>query len=85
MTPDLQEVVWWTYSVTLQDPKYTSEDADGAVEALEVLLRSDLLGLLQCDNPTMNGERNLASDFGIVGVDYLPDDLREEGRISTFF
>jgi hypothetical protein len=76
-TPARQAVVWWTYSVTLDLPEYTAEDADGAVQVVEQVLRSDLLGLLQCDNPT---GRMLASDFGIVGIDFLPDDLREEGK-----
>lgn len=80
-TPERQEAVWWTYSVTLDLPEYTVEDADGAVEVLELGLRSDLLGLMQCDNVTVG--RKLASDYGIVGMDYLPDDIHEEGKKNS--
>ncbi len=57
---------------------YSAEDADIAVQALEPILGSGLLDLLECDNST---GRRLASSFGIVGMDHLPDDLREKGTV----
>jgi hypothetical protein len=76
-TPDRLEVVTWKYSVTLESDNYTLEDADAAVKLLEPMLGSSLLGLLECGNVT---GRKLTADFGIVGMDYLPNDLAEGGK-----
>lgn len=57
--------------MTMNSTSLTAEDADVAVKTFEPLLRYNLEDILQCDNPT---RRKLASDFGIVGMDYIPDD-----------
>ena len=76
-TPDRLEVVTWKYSVTMDREKYTVKDADKAVESLEPMLASSLLGLLECGNVTA---RRLTADYGMVGMDYLPNDLPEGGK-----
>lgn len=81
-TVNRQQSVWWTYSLTMNSTSSGVEDADASVEALEPLLRFNLLDLLECNNPT---RRRLASDYGILGMDYLPDDLREEGKNFLFW
>lgn len=76
-TPDRLEVVTWKYSVTMQSNDDTLQDADAAVQIFEPTLGSDLLGLLECAD--VSGRR-LTADFGIVGMDYLPDDNLEGGK-----
>ena len=76
-TPDRLEVVTWKYSVTMDSNNYTLSNADEAVQSLEPMLALNLLGLLECGNVT---GRRLSADFGIVGMDFLPDDLPEGGK-----
>lgn len=71
-------MAWFDYAVTLESTEYDLIDAQGAVEVLEPQLRSQMLGLLECDAPF---SRKLASSFGIVGMDYVPsDEKKEEGE-----
>lgn len=71
------EVVWWTYAVTLDEKWYGLDDADKSVGALEPLLQSYVMSLMDCNRPD---GRRLVTEFGIAGVDVLPDDLYEEGK-----
>ena len=61
----------------MESNNYTLSDADGAVLSLEPLLALNLLDILECGNLT---GRRLSADFGIVGMDFLPDDLPEGGK-----
>ena len=63
------------YAITLDSPEYTDVDAEGAVQIVEPQLRASILDILECDAPA---NRKLASDYGIVGVDYFPPDAEEE-------
>ena len=65
--------------MTLKRDNFTAKHADVAVEALEPVLQSKLLDMLKCSNSSSN---KLASGLGIVGMDSLPDDLREESKNS---
>lgn len=75
-----EEVVWWTYSVTLDDVLYTSEDADASISILEPELQSSIVNLLDCNRPSSG--RHLQTEFGIVGMDVIPNDVaQEEGKL----
>ena len=57
------------------------EDANAVIVLVEFELLAQIQDdLLSCDNPKL---RRLAADFGISGLDYIPQDiLLEEGKAS---